>query len=111
MRHPRSGTTASSIVAAFALAAAGAALAAEPPKKPPEAAAKPAVETNAKEQLVCTTEAVTGSLRPKRVCVSQKQINAQREAVEDLNRERRELGGASAGETGSMVPSGTLLGR
>ncbi|MDB5453807.1 MAG: hypothetical protein JWO33_2385 [Caulobacteraceae bacterium] len=97
-----------SIVAALAIVAAAPVLATEPSKTPPQTPAKPADATSAKEKLVCTTEAVTGSLRPKRVCFTQKQISAQREAVDDLVRERRELGGGSAGETGrgSLSPSG-----
>jgi invasion protein IalB len=111
MRRLRSASTA--IAAALALAGAAPGLAAEPSTTPPQAAATPADATSAKEKLVCTTETVTGSLRPKRVCLTQQQIKAQREAVDDLVRERRELGGGSAGETNraSLSASGTLTGR
>jgi hypothetical protein len=105
----RSEWTASFIAAAVAFAAAATGPDAEPPsKKSPEAIAKPANETKPKEKLTCTTEPVTGSLRARRVCVTQKQIDAQRQAVEDLNRDRRETGGThvAQGERPAVELSG-----
>jgi hypothetical protein len=92
------------IAAVLAMALAAPALGAEPASKPPETAAKPA-----KEKLVCRNEEVTGSLVRKRVCFTETQIKAQRQAVEDLNKERRELG-ATKTELSGMTPSGTLSG-
>jgi hypothetical protein len=110
MPRPRSVSTAASIIALFAMAAASPGLAAETAAKPPQTAAKPAQETIPKEKLVCTKEEVVGSLVPKRVCRTQKQIDAQLQAVEDLNRERRELGGTRTEQLG-MTPSSGLSGR
>src|SRR4051812_11849331 len=77
----------------LAIAGAGPVLAADPSAKSPDASAKPAKEAKAKEKLICSTQEIAGSLIPKRVCQTQKEIDAQRRAVEDLNSERRELGG------------------
>jgi hypothetical protein len=82
------------------------ALGAEPSKPAPEAAAKPAKEAKPKEKVICTTEELAGSLIPKRVCHTQQQLDNQRQAVDDLNRERRELGGTKTEALG-MSPSGT----
>ena len=83
-----------SIVAALAVLAAPA-LAAEPTKKPPEAAGKPGDQANGKEKLECSYTEVAGTLMRKQVCFTQAQLKAQREAVEDLKNERRELGGGA----------------
>jgi hypothetical protein len=105
MPRPRSVSTAASILVVFAIAAASPALAAEPATKAPPAAANPAKEANPKEKLVCTKDEVAGSLIPKRVCRTQKQIDAQLQAVEDLNKERREMGSTRTEALG-MTPSG-----
>jgi hypothetical protein len=103
----RSVSIASCIVAVLAIAAASPAPGAEPSKRPPEASAKPVKEPNSKEKVVCATEEVAGSIIPRRVCRSQKQADAQRQAIEDLNSERKELGGTKT-ELLGMTPSGTL---
>src|SRR5215207_5261085 len=72
------------IAAALAIALATPALGAEPPAKPPEPTAKPSKAASPKEKLICTTDEVAGSLIPKRVCRTQKQIDAQLQATEDL---------------------------
>jgi hypothetical protein len=94
-------------LAVIAALGAAPAFGAEPSKPPPEAKAKPAKESDAKEKLICTRQEVAGSLIPKRVCQTQQQLDAQREAVEDLAKERRELGGTRTEALG-MAPSGTL---
>jgi hypothetical protein len=90
-----------------ALGAASAAPGAEPSKPPQEAKTKPAKESDAKEKLICTKQEVAGSLIPKRICQTQQQLDAQRTAVDDLVKERRELGGTKTEQLG-MTPSGTL---
>ena len=90
-----------------ALGGAAPALGAEPSKPQPDAKAKPSKDGDAKEKLICTKEEVAGSLIPKRVCQTQQQIDAQRTAVDDLVKERRELGGTKTEQLG-MTPSGTL---
>jgi hypothetical protein len=105
MSRPRSASTAAAILAVLAFAAVSPALAAEPSANPPQATAKPAKEATPKEKLVCTKDEVAGSLIPKRVCRTQKQVDAQLQAVEDLSKERRELGGTRT-ELLGMSPSG-----
>jgi hypothetical protein len=92
------------LVIAIALAGAAPVSGAEPAKQPPTATAQPAKETNAKEKVICTKHEVAGSLIPKRVCETQKQRDAQLEAIQDLNKERRELGGTRSEALG-LVPS------
>jgi hypothetical protein len=101
-----------SILAVVAILGSSA-LAADPPKKPPESAAKTGDQANAKEKLECSYTEVAGTLMRKRVCFTQAQLKAQREANEDLVRERRELGGGAYPERNisSLSPSGTLNGR
>ena len=105
MSRPQSASTATAILAVLAVVTASPARGAETPANPPQAAAKPAKEANPKEKLVCTKDEVAGSLIPKRVCRTQKQIDAQLQAVEDLNKERRELGSTRTEALG-MTPSG-----
>ena len=93
----------------LAIAGGSPVLGAEPPKKPPDANANSAKESSPKEKLICTKQEVAGSLIPKRVCQTQKQLDAQLRAVEDLNNERRELGGTRT-ELLGMTPSGTSSG-
>src|SRR5436190_1468680 len=77
---------------AIALAGAAPVSGAEPSRQPADATAQPAKAANAKEKLICTKHEVAGSLIPVRVCETQKQRDAQLQAIEDLNKERRELG-------------------
>jgi hypothetical protein len=94
---------------ALVLGVAGPVLGAEPAAKAADPAVKPAKPKADKQDLVCTTQEVAGSLIPKRVCQTRKQIDAQRQAVEDLSSERREQGGTKT-ELLGMTPSGTLNG-
>jgi hypothetical protein len=89
---------------AIALAGAAPVSGAEPARQSPTATAQPSKETTPREKLICTKHEVAGSLIPKRVCETQKQRDAQLEAIQDLNKERRELGGTRTEGLG-MVPS------
>jgi hypothetical protein len=104
MRPPQVVLAASTFVVIFAITGAAPALGAEPSAKPPAAAAKQAKEAAPKDKLVCTRREVAGSVIPKRVCETQKQVDAQRQAVDDLVSERREIGGTRTEALG-LTPS------
>jgi hypothetical protein len=100
----------SGVIVAVATAGAAPVLGAETAKTTPAATAKPSSEVKSKEKVVCTKDEVAGSLIPKRVCRTQAQVDAQLQAIEDLNKERREIGGLKPSDL-SMTPSGTQSGR
>ena len=90
------------IAAALAMTIAAPTLGAEPPAKPPETAGQPANDAPPKEKLICTREAVTGSVMTKRVCRTPQQIDADRKASEDVKKMRGQ-GGTFSGDRPSTV--------